>query len=380
MDRSDNTMRVAIDARDLNRHHLRGQGKYTFEIISRLGRFQPVQWELFGDRPDLPFHCPEVDDCKVRLFDQRGYRFHAWEQFYFPRRLRRVGAQLVHCTGMRLPYWQPLPTIVTVHDAMPWRGNEECWPRGFYTDWLIPRALRKSAAIITVSENSKKDIISFWPELGSKLFVIPNGVSDLFFDPKNIELRDEFNNWGLTSPYLLYIGGTAPRKRLDWAIRVFDALDDESVLLAICGVGTHFQQQLMNAVPEERRARIRLLPFIEERLMPALIGNALAVLYPTLYEGFGLPVIESQATGTPIIFNDIGCFSELNGPSTIALPIEDLQRWVAVCRRTVYWRKENMTPNESARKWARRFSWDESARKHSEVYCQVAESKHWRKG
>src|SRR5574341_1854382 len=149
--------RIAVDARDLNQGHLRGQGRYAQEIIQRMVRLHPVQWELCADRPDLPFHRPEVEACNVWLCDQRGYRWHAWEQLALPPRVRHVRADMLHCPGMRLPYWQPIPTVVTLHDAMPWLGNECGWPRGWYTDHVIPGALKQCAAVITVSQHSKRD-------------------------------------------------------------------------------------------------------------------------------------------------------------------------------------------------------------------------------
>jgi alpha-1,3-rhamnosyl/mannosyltransferase len=111
-----------------------------------------------------------------------------------------------------------------------------------------------------------------------------------------------------------------------------------------------------------------VLPFISEESLPGLFRHAVATLYPTLYEGFGFPAVESQAVGTPVLFSRVGSLAELEGPGAIVLPEDDLSAWVQTCQRLLGHRRENPTPIEESRQWARRFSWDESARRHLDVY------------
>ena len=102
--------------------------------------------------------------------------------------------------------------------------------------------------------------------------------------------------------------------------------------------------------------------------MPALYRHAICVLYPTLYEGFGFPVVESQAVGTPVVFSAVGSLQELQGPGARVLPVDDLAAWISVVNELVLQRVTSGVQDGSAKVWARRYSWDESAKRHAEVY------------
>lgn len=361
-------IRVGLDGRALNGEHLRGMGRCLWELIARGARRHAIRWEVLADRPDLPLHLPGGIDVGCRLFEQRGYRFHCWEQWALPRAVARLKVDLLHCPAGRLPWWQPVPTVVTLHDAMPWRGEEPMWPRGWYTDWLIPRALGKAAAVITDSEASRRDILSLWPALTDKLSVIPLGVGEEYLVTQPEPLGDALGELGIRPPYFLYMGGDIPRKRLDWATRVVESVADPEAVLVVCGVGRDAHERIRQGLSPALRPRVRFAPFVGEADMPRLYQNAVAVLYPTLYEGFGLPALEAQACGTPVLFSPLGSLAELQGPGAVVLPPEDLSAWVAACRTLLEARRNDPCPIDQARAWAGQFSWDVCVSRTLEVY------------
>ncbi|MBD3676029.1 MAG: glycosyltransferase family 4 protein [Planctomycetaceae bacterium] len=362
-------MKIALDARCLNRAHLRGMGKYLWNVMTNTPEDAP-EWVVLGDRPDLPRHIPDLSAVDVDLFEQRGDRFQLWEQYGLPRAAKRHRADVLHATSTSLPWWQPVPTVVTIHDTVPWEGEgEQC--DSWYWRKLLPSAYRQSAAIITISENSRKDILSLWPDLEEKLHVIPHGVESHYQTIQPGPLDEPLRAQGIRSPYLLYLGGGIPRKRVDWAVKVWQELNDPGLQLVVCGLETEAGSRLMESVSPERRENLCLPSFIPEAVMPRLYQNAVAVLYPTLYEGFGLPALESQATGTPVLFSSVGSLSELEGPGAVVLPPKDLGAWVAACQKVLSERSAGGTPDSHAREWARQFSWEESARRHLEVYQSV---------
>lgn len=110
--------------------------------------------------------------------------------------------------------------------------------------------------------------------------------------------------------------------------------------------------------------------------MPALYRRALAVLYPTLYEGFGFPALEAQAVGTPVLFSALGSLKELEGPLARVLPPDDLRAWVDTCKEILERPTPEQTAVDAARRWARQFSWSVSARRHVEIYRESAASNH----
>lgn len=346
-------------------------GKYLRELLARSGDAREIRWELLSDRPDLPLHAPKAANIGVERFEMRGFRFHAWEQLALPARVRRMRPDLLHCPGGRLPWWQPVPTVITLHDAMPWLLAEAEWPAGWYRDQLVPRALRKCAAIITVSESSRRDIVGLWPQLLPKVHVIPIGVGDEYLHAAPAPLSPALQANGIRPPYLLYVGAHIARKRLNWALQTWEEIADDGVSLVICGVDSA-PAGLLDGIAPEMRSRVCFLPFVAEPEMPGLYLNAAAVLYPTEYEGFGLPALEAQAVGTPVMVGNVNGLSELNGPAAHVLPLQDLAAWVETARSLVDQRRHDPRPNERSRSWARGFSWDTCAARTLAVYEQTA--------
>ena len=364
--------RIGLDARCLNTEFLRGIGEYILPLVSRLNQDRTVDWVLYGHRPDLPFHRPTgCEASKVVLRDVPGYRFNAWEQIALPAQAALDRVSLLHCTATTLPWWQPVPTIVTIHDTIPWNTGESIAP-GFYRDRLLPSALRRCAAVITISHHSKRDIVSLWPDLESKVHVIHHGINDLFLRQMPAPLPGNLLGLGIDKPYLLYFGGTTLRKRLDWTLDLFQAIGRNDVALVVCGVSAADHATFRQKLPESVRSNVIFAPFLAAEDMPALYQNALAVLYPTLYEGFGFPAVNAQAVGTPIVVSDVSSLRELVGPTSIALDPGDDRGWLDACRAVIARRIAAVTPDEPSRAWARRFSWAASADAHWRVYRAVA--------
>jgi glycosyltransferase involved in cell wall biosynthesis len=367
----DRPFRVAVDARSLNTEHLRGIGKSVFELIKRTTASGAVDWHLLADRPDRPMQVANPDACQVSVFETRGDRYHAWEQLSLPRRAQQLGVDLLHAPGTSLPWWQPVPTVVTIHDTIPWQQQDPAWPPGFYRDRLLPAAYHRAAAVTTVSECSRRDILARWPHLQQKLHVISPGVDESYLeavpDRRPIELGDRF----LTSPYLLYIGGSDPRKRLMWALQAWWGAADSGAALVVCGVERSAHDNIRRMVPRALQDRLILAPFVTEQEMPRLYMHAAAVLYPTLYEGFGLPVIEAQAVGTPVLFSDVGSLAELQGPGAVVLPVDDLSAWVRTIANILHARPTMHGPNQVARAWARQYSWEAYTERTLAVFDEV---------
>jgi glycosyltransferase involved in cell wall biosynthesis len=177
---------------------------------------------------------------------------------------------------------------------------------------------------------------------------------------------------GVREPYLVYFGGELARKRLDWTIDTFEAIEDTELLLVICGLPEERHADFIAKLRPETRGRVRLLPYIATDSMARLFQNAAAILYPTLYEGFGFPALEAQAVGTPVLLSPVSSLQELAGPGARLLNPDDRRSWIELCNRLVAQYRAGRRPDIDARRWAKRFSWKEAAQRHYQVYEAAA--------
>jgi glycosyltransferase involved in cell wall biosynthesis len=367
----DSAMHVGVDARCLNTAHVRGMGKALYELVSRTAASGAIKWHLFADRCDQPMTAPDHSNVDYSVFETKGYRLHSWEQWSLPLAARRAGVELLHAPGTTMPWWQPVPTVVTINDTIPWQGDDPHWPAGFYRDRLLPGAYHRAAAVITISDNSRRDILAKWPALKPKLHVVPLGVDEKYLDAHPDYRPIEISGQVVKEPYLLYLGGADPRKRLTWALQTWWGAATTGVSLIVCGLEAGAHDNIRKMVPRNLQDRLFLAPFVGEDDMPRLYMRAAAVLYPSLYEGFGLPVVEAQAVGTPVLFSDVGSLTELKGPGAVVLPADDLSAWVRTVSNIVNSPARLAGRDRIARAWARQYSWDACVDRTLAVYESI---------
>ena len=368
------TMKVGLVACCLNTDHIRGMGHYVYEVMRQGAADPDFAWTVFGNDPSRSLKVPPGHAAAVDVFEFRGDRFSLWEQVGLPRRARARQLDVLHCTEGVLPWWQPLPTVVTLHDTMAFEGREDRFGARLYWDRLQVAALRRCAAIITGSQSARRDIVARWPDLAAKISVIPHGIAQEYLDPEDKPAPSQLQlDLGETA-YILYVGGPIARKRLDWAVEVMLALGDPSLRLVACGYGAAAAEAARAKLPREAAERVVFAPFLSDEQLRALYRGARAALYPTLYEGFGFPAIEAQAAGTPVLFSPVSSLAELVGPLTWGVEPHDLQAWVAALRDVLSLPPATRTERAAeALKWARTFSWRASAEKHLSIYRDVHE-------
>lgn len=364
-------MHVGLVARCLNTAHVRGMGRYVSEILLHGAGAPDVRWTLFGNDPGQPMHLPPGSGVEADVFEFRGDRFELWEQIGLPHRARSRKLDVLHCTEGALPLWQPVPTVVTVHDTLAWKERPDTpWNR-LYWDYLLPAALHRCAAVITISESSRRDIAAKWPALTSKIVVIPHGIGAEYLTPDAPAAPSGLQLGLGTRPYLVYLGGPTPRKRFDWAIQVLQACGQAGLQLVACGFSARALEAARQTVPPALLERVHFAPFLSNQELLALYRGSAAVLYPTLYEGFGFPVIEAQSAGAPVIFSPLSSLAELQGPLSLTVPPDDLSAWCAAIQAALNLGQLRSVRAAQALDWARGFSWRQSFESHLKVYADA---------
>lgn len=365
------SFKIGLVARCLNTAHVRGMGRYLYELIRQSKHNADLGWYLFGDDSRQQMTVPPDAHTHVDVFEFKGDRFHLWEQIGLPLRTLKHKVDVLHCTESTLPLWQPKPTVVTVHDTLMWDEPLEGKIANTYFNRLLPAAMKKSAAVITISESSKNDILKKWPWLESKLTVIPHGIASEYFIEEQPDLPPSIRSKIGDTPYIIYLGGPMERKRFAWALEVFAHCKQKPLKLIACGFGATARSEAIHNLPAELRNDVYFAEFLSDADLLAVYKNAKAVLYPTLYEGFGFPAIEAQAAGVPVLFSALGSLAELIGPLAMVLPPYDLEAWTKALNDALTMNEERIERAKIAKKWAQQFSWKESAEKHLALYRRI---------
>lgn len=266
-----------------------------------------VQRYLRGLLPYLP---SELEPIKPRRALQ-GIKGHLWEQLYLPTRL---GHRLLWSPGNTGPITVSRQ-VLTVHDASS-LDHPEWFDRKFalWYSALLPPLIRKVRAIITVSDFSKERIIRLTGVKPDRVRMICNGVDDRFRPVNPPRIEQVSADYGLDGPYLLFVGSLEPRKNLRALLEAWRGGGFDGATLAVVGARGHlFPKMQFDSLP----AGVRLLGRVEDDVLPALYSGATGFVYPSIYEGFGMPPLEAMACGCPVAVSDIPAHREVCGEAAL---------------------------------------------------------------
>jgi glycosyltransferase involved in cell wall biosynthesis len=270
----------------------------------------------------------------------------AWYPVVLPRRAGRARLDVLHCPTFRGPFSSPVPLVVTVHDLAVLRhpGTFNLWTRR-YSRYCVPRVVRAARYVIAVSEFTKRELQELLSVPEEKIRVIPNGVAEIF--------RPDGPTAG--GEYVLAVGTLEPRKNLD---RVHQAARRAGIELRIAG--------------EPGWGGVRAdgwVGRVSDDELAALYRGAKCLVYPSLYEGFGLPVVEAMACGTPVVTSAGGAIEEVAGGAAVLVDPRETEAIVDGIAEAEE-RREELRRLGLER--AGRFQWERVARETAAVYREAA--------
>lgn len=315
---------------------------------------------------------------RVSLYE--GHRFpvrSVWMQLVLPRILKRLRPDVVHYTNYLAPVWGQVPYVVSVHDM-----SVELMPqfhtvkKRLLTSRLVPVVARRAGLVLTPSENTRRDVIRLLGLDPGRVRVIPYAPAPTF-RPVTAE-RDRLRTLGLTGPYFLYVGTLEPRKNLARALRAFarvaPSLPDHRFVI-VGQRGWMYEDVLKEASGDALRGRVDLLGYVAEADLPALYSHAVAFVYPSLYEGFGLPVVEAMACGTPVLTSRSSSLTEIaEGSAVLADPLDEAALADGlVALATDASLREDLSRRGLAK--AASFSWERTGRETAQAYLEVHEDR-----
>ncbi len=268
--------------------------------------------------------------------------------------------------------------VVTLHDAIPFLYPEGyTWLNTFLQRRYIPHTLAHTDAVVTVSEASRRDLARFLRIPAAKLHVVPNAADAAFRGLPAAAARAVAHQYGLTPPFVLFVGALQARKNLPRLFAAMARVRRTAPQVSLAVVGRSVWGYPTAAELAERAGldgAFQSLGHVADRDLPWLYNAASLLCLPSLYEGFGLPALEAMSCGTPVVCSDVPALAEVTGGAALLVDPRDVDAIARAIERLIRDAALAAELSERGREQARQFSWAAAAERLVRVYQQVLEN------
>lgn len=284
-----------------------GLGTYAANLFPQLQKLEPT---LLVSQQIEDYTCYQIPE---NLTPNRGTKGQInrliWTQFELPKICQKLQSNLIFCPIPEAPLYSKCRYIVTVHDLIPLRFAQRFSRLTAYFRYYIPQVLRQAEHIICDSEATAADVAKFFQIPPQKMTAIPLACDNLNFRYLDLPAKN----------YFLYTGRHDPYKNLERLIAAFASLADRTNYeLWLAGPSNAYTPQLIAQVEQlGLQSSIKFLGYVSYSQLPVLMNQAIALVFPTLWEGFGLPILEAMACGTPVITSNLSSMPEVAGDAAL---------------------------------------------------------------
>lgn len=375
-------MKIGIDARSLSVTEPEGMHVYAFNVIKRLTRLDPnIECVLYSDRPIAPAMLESLGArYSVRILSPKWF----WPQtrltaeFYTPKTKNKF--DVFYFPTQSMSFYCPKPTVAVIHDLafLKFPDYFTAWNRFVLSKLTTNFTVRLATKLIAISEQTKQDAMEFYNIQSDKIQVIHHGFdSELYYQRSQTEIKTVTNRYGIRQPYLIYVGTLQKRKNISRLIEAFAWLKQTRQIphqMVIIGKKGWLYQDIFKAVKSlQIESEVVLTGYAPRADVPALLSGSSAFILPSLYEGFGLPVIEAMASGAPAVVARNSALSEIGASAAnyIDEPL-DIQSIGQAIWSVISDSKKQNDLRQAGLKRAQDFSWDACARDTLEIIRRAA--------
>lgn len=372
-------MKIGIEAQRIFRADKHGMDFVILEVLRHL-QLKDRNNEYFVFVAPGQDHCLESTK-QMHIIEVKCPTYPLWEQLALPYAVYQTGVEVLHCTSNTAPLYCPVPLILTLHDIIylntsknkkMTRYQQLGW---YYRRWNVPKIVNRCKHIITVSNTEYTNILKYFPKIEKKLSVVHNGYSDCYHplpEKKRIAIT---NKYLPDNKYLFFLGNTDPRKNTEGVLRAYNKYlkhSQQSLKLVITGLQQRYVDNLLIDIGLKINiSNIICTNYVPSEDLPALYNGAYAFLYPSLKEGFGIPVLESMACGTPVITSNCSSLPEVAGAGGLLVnpldPNDIAKALLQLESDPILYQQQSIYGLERVK----HFSWQHTAEKYVNIYQQL---------
>jgi glycosyltransferase involved in cell wall biosynthesis len=372
-------MRIGIDARFYGSIG-KGLGRYTQKLIENLEKTdQENLYFIFLRKDNFDEYQPKNKNFKKVLADYRWYTLA--EQIRMPSLLNKYNLDLVHFPHFNVPLFYRKKFIVTIHDLIlihfPTIKGTTLNPLFYKLKfWMyklaINSAIKRSEKIIAVSNFTKEDILSNYKVNSDKISVAYEACDD-FCNFSIQKSRDILEKYGIIKPYILYVGNAYPHKNLEELVLAFSQIKEEikNLRLVLVGKEDYFYTRLKKIIQARKIEKVIFSGFVPDKDLDTIYREAELYVFPSLYEGFGLPPLEAMAKGVPVISSDHPCMREILEDSAFYFNAKNRDEMAEKIKNLIRNTEEIKKLREKGYQQSKKYSWNKMAGETLKIYKEI---------
>lgn len=368
-------MIIGIDGNEANIEKKVGIGEYAYELLINF-------YKLSKDKPNLKFRIYLKENPRNDMPPPTPL----WQyKVIGPKKLwTRIGLPFKLFTDIKKPdvfftpthygpRFSPVPTAISIMDLSFIHFPELFKKNDLYQliNWTKLSA-QKALKIFTISEFSKNDIIKTYSVKKDDVVVTYPGIKPSERTTKNLNMSDLNKKFGINKEYILFVGTLQPRKNIERLVEAFSMLKNKDLDLVIVGKKGWLYEEILNSPKKyEVSNRVKFLDFVENEDLPSLYSNALCFVLPSLYEGFGLPVLEAMKYGCPVVISNVSSLPEAGGDAAVYFDpenIKDIQEKIEKVISSKSLREEMVKKGYNQ---VKKFSWEKTAKETLKVLEEI---------
>jgi len=374
-------MRIAIDGRCIQ-DHFPGIGRYTFSLVRALALSEPKhQLDVLYSpgSANTRFDLTELlEQPHLTLVPVLTPVFSLRQQWEIPRLLRELGTDVYHSPYYVMPLRSLCPTVVTLHDLIPYLFPEALPRRSLrpFFAGMARLAARRAQHVLADSDSTRDDIIRILAIPETKVTSVPLACGPAFRPHTETEIADIRAKLSLDRPYLLYMGINKPHKNLVRLVEAWASLSETlraRYSLVLAGRRDPRYDEDQRAIARlGLESSVKLVGAVPEQVLPGLYAAASAFVFPSLYEGYGLPVLEAMASGTPVVCSDRSSLPEVVGDAALLFDPVSVDQIARQISRILSQPGVAERCRLAGLQRAEMFTWERTARETLAVYSRVA--------
>ena len=366
-------MIIGIDGNEANIDKKVGIGEYAYELLLQFSKAKgDVKFEVYlKENPRIEMPVP-TSNFKYKIVGPKKL----WTQFGLPLNLFLGKRPNIFFTPTHYaPRFSPIPTAISIMDLSFIHFPNLFAKKDLYqlTNWTR-YSVKNASKIFTISKSSKDDIIDVYGIEDKKIFVTYPGIKE-GSNARILTMDDLRKKFGIDKDYILFVGTLQPRKNIVKLIEAFSKIERENLILIIVGKKGWLYEDILSA-PQKFGVgeRVKFLDFVEDKDLPSLYKNALCFVLPSLYEGFGLPVLEAMKYGCPVLTSNVSSLPEAGGDAAIYFDPTDAEDIASKIQKVISNPKLRDELIEKGYNQIKKFSWEKTAKETLRVLEDLGKS------